>query len=134
MGAAQKINSPKRAGAFAFWWQAHDHHYGIPVSTNDDLHAGRCVVCNGSRATVPSLRTRYANLHVALITAPVGVLEERINGRGRTTDGSTAVRLARNDKFKLLDSVDSMIDNSGMLADAVEHFVTIIKALTTKTA
>src|SRR5262245_1288286 len=39
-------------GAFALWWDAHGHAYGIPASIDDDIRAGRTVVCNVSRGIV----------------------------------------------------------------------------------
>ena len=36
-------------GAFAFWWSAHGHMYGIPLTVDFDIGAGRTVVCNVSR-------------------------------------------------------------------------------------
>src|SRR5262245_28831787 len=39
-------------GAFAFWWSAHGHMYGIPLAIDFDIEAGRTVVCNVSRTVV----------------------------------------------------------------------------------
>ena len=33
-------------GAFALWWEAHGNRYGIPSAIDDDIRAGRTVVCN----------------------------------------------------------------------------------------
>jgi ribose 1,5-bisphosphokinase len=61
-------------GAFALWWAAHGLRYGIPVAIDDDLHAGRTVVCNLSRTVIGGARKRYANVTAVLVTAPQEVL------------------------------------------------------------
>src|SRR5262249_22624317 len=32
-------------GAFAVWWSAHGHMYGIPLAVDFDIEAGHTVVC-----------------------------------------------------------------------------------------
>ena len=55
-------------GGFLITWSAHGHRYGLPASLADELRAGRCVVANGSRATVAALATRVPRLVVVSIT------------------------------------------------------------------
>src|SRR5262249_11178953 len=50
------------SGAFAIWWSAHGHMYGIPLAIDFDIEAGRTVVCNVSRTVVAAVRERYANV------------------------------------------------------------------------
>jgi ribose 1,5-bisphosphokinase len=83
------------AGGFALWWQAHAHHYGIPSTINDNIRAGRTVVCNVSRTIIGAARRRFACVTVVLVTAPAEVLEERLAKRSRTSDGDVAARLRR---------------------------------------
>lgn len=82
-------------GRFAIWWGAHGNKYGIPVSIDTDIAGGHTVLCNVSRDVVASLRERYACVTVVLVTAPAEVLEQRLAGRGRSSDGDLAKRLAR---------------------------------------
>src|ERR1041384_1076461 len=82
-------------GAFALWWEAHGHAYGIPAAIDDDIRAGRTVVCNVSRGIVGRARLRYAAVTVVLVTAPEAVLQQRLGGRSRTSDGDIGGRLAR---------------------------------------
>ena len=49
-------------GAFAFWWSAHGHDYGIPLAIDFDIESGRTVVCNVSRTMVDVVRKRYAHV------------------------------------------------------------------------
>jgi ribose 1,5-bisphosphokinase len=103
-----------RAGAFALTWDAHGLRYGIPASIDSDIHAGRTVVCNVSRTIIGAARRRYADVFVALVTAPAEVLAARLAARGR--DGDIAQRLARGDAFADL-MADCVIANTGTPAD-----------------
>jgi ribose 1,5-bisphosphokinase len=78
------------AGAFAFWWEAHGLKYALPAGIDDDVRAGRTVVCNVSRGIVAALRRRYACLDVVLVTAPAEVLAARLAARGRASNGDIA--------------------------------------------
>ncbi|MDB5370304.1 MAG: putative ribose 1,5-bisphosphokinase [Roseomonas sp.] len=82
------------AGAFALHWPAHGLHYGIPVSIEADLLAGRVVIANLSRAVLAEAHARY-RLRVILVTAPPAVLAARLAGRGRETVQEITARLAR---------------------------------------
>jgi ribose 1,5-bisphosphokinase len=82
-------------GAFAFWWEAHGLSYALPAAIDAQLRTGNTVVCNVSRAVVGSLRGRYANLTVVLVTAPKGVLLARLAARGRESGGDVVQRLDR---------------------------------------
>jgi ribose 1,5-bisphosphokinase len=99
-----------RAGAFALTWDAHDLRYGVPISIDGDIRAGRTVVCNVSRTVVNEARRRYANVVVAFVTAPAEVLAARLAARGR--DGDIARRLARGDAFGDI-KADCVIANAG---------------------
>src|SRR5262249_17250402 len=71
------------SGAFAIWWSAHGHMYGIPLAVDFDIEAGCTVVCNVSRSVVGAVRERYANVVTVLVTAPREVLEPRLAARAR---------------------------------------------------
>lgn len=82
-------------GGFALWWDAHGHRYGIPWTVDDDIRAGRTVVCNVSRTVTGEARGRYARVVVVLVTAPPEVLAARLAARARASDGDVATRVAR---------------------------------------
>jgi ribose 1,5-bisphosphokinase len=84
-----------RHRAFAVWWQAHGHSYGLPASIDDDIRAGATVVCNVSRAIVPELRRKYRQCAVVLVDAPRDIRAARIAARRRSSDGEVATRLDR---------------------------------------
>ncbi|CAN0485582.1 unnamed protein product, partial [Phaeothamnion confervicola] len=79
-------------GGFAFHWQAHGLKYGIPLGIDDDIRAGRTVICNVSRSVVDDVRTRYENVDVMLVTAPMEILAARLAGRSRGSDGPADLR------------------------------------------
>ena len=60
-------------GRYAFHWQAHGLRYAIAASIDQHLAAGRVVVFNGSRKTLPEIARAYPQLLVLVITAPADV-------------------------------------------------------------
>src|SRR5262249_19006110 len=82
-------------GAFAIWWGAHGNKYAIPRAAEDAIRAGRTVLCNVSRAVVAAQRARYAHVTAVLVTAPEEALRQRLESRGRSSDGDVAKRVAR---------------------------------------
>jgi ribose 1,5-bisphosphokinase len=103
-------------GAFAIWWSAHGHMYGIPLAVDFDIEAGRTVVCNVSRAVVGAVRERYANVVTVLVTAPREVLGTRLAARARASDASDASIAHRMSRVELADGKlrpDVIINNVG---------------------
>lgn len=100
-------------GAFAFWWDAHGHRYGLPVAVDHHIGFGRTVVCNVSRAVVPGLRRRYERCTVVMIDAPREIRRARILARSRATDGTPEARLDRASLANDALAPDLVIDNSG---------------------
>jgi ribose 1,5-bisphosphokinase len=101
------------AGAFAFWWSAHDHLYGIPSSIDHEIAAGRTVVCNVSRTAVDAARRRYAHVVVVLVTAPEEILLQRLVFRNRTSDASISERMKRSTIIDGNIQPDVVINNVG---------------------
>jgi ribose 1,5-bisphosphokinase len=93
--SAAAFRDAQARGAFAIYWEAHGHAYGLPRSIDDDIRAGRTVIANVSRTVIPALRQAYSNVLVISITAPADVLAARLAMRKRGSDGSIAERLAR---------------------------------------
>jgi len=114
-------------GAFAVWWGAHGHQYGIPGSAEDAIRSGRTVVCNVSRTVVQALRQRYASVTVVLVTAPTAALEQRLAGRRRSSDGDLADRVARSSKLACETDPDVVIDNVGDPGVAAERLLEVVR-------
>jgi ribose 1,5-bisphosphokinase len=100
-------------GAFAIWWSAHGHMYGIPLAVDFDIEAGRTVVCNVSRTVIGAVRGRYANVVIVLITAPRDVLRSRLAARERASDGRVSDRMRRVDLSDGKLRPDVIINNVG---------------------
>ncbi len=116
------------AGAYALSWSSHGLCYGIPVEADDAVRSGAIAVANLSRGIVAEVRRRYDNSAVVMINASPEELRQRLQGRGRESDGDIARRLARNSGYgqHSLDCVT--IDNSGPLHHAGDAFVALIKS------
>jgi len=118
-------------GAFAISWGAHGLRYGLPADVDWSVANGHVAVANVSRAIIPTLRERYANLAVVEITASPQVLAERLAMRGRESRGEVLARLARSANVALSGPGVTSIDNSGPREAAGERFAEVLrKAMT----
>ena len=115
-------------GRFALSWDAHGLRYGLPVELEDDLHAGRVVIANLSRAVIPKLMLRYPSAVVVEISAEPQVIAERLAGRGRENAAEIRRRMDRSVGVRLPAST-VRIDNSGALDVAGSQFVGLLKDL-----
>ena len=113
-------------GAFALWWSAHGHQYGIPASIDADIRAGRTVVCNVSRTIIGSAKQKYARVASVLVTAPAEVLAKRLATRNRPTDGRVEARIARASAVDTAFEPDFEIQNSGRPAVGVRRLLNAI--------
>ena len=112
-------------GQFALNWDAHGLRYGLPITLEDDLEAGRVVVANLSRSVIPDVMQRYPDALVVLVTADRDVLEQRLAARGRETAESIGKRLDRT-VGDTLPASTIRIDNSGALEIAGEQFTQLL--------
>ncbi|MCA3150524.1 MAG: phosphonate metabolism protein/1,5-bisphosphokinase (PRPP-forming) PhnN, partial [Rhodocyclaceae bacterium] len=85
----------REAGAFALWWRANGHAYGIGVEIVEWLAAGYTVVVSGSRAGLRDAAARFPGLEVVTITAPEALLRQRLLERGRESPYEVDARLER---------------------------------------
>jgi ribose 1,5-bisphosphokinase len=114
-------------GAYALSWDAHGLKYGLPVSIEDDVTAGRVVVMNGSRAMVGAAREKFRGTVVVLIGATPDVRALRLAGRGRETAAEVAARLAREVDTSMPNAI--LVDNSGDLEAGKARFLAALRAL-----
>ncbi|MCV3206354.1 phosphonate metabolism protein/1,5-bisphosphokinase (PRPP-forming) PhnN [Mesorhizobium sp. YC-39] len=114
-------------GAFAISWEAHGLHYGIPAEVDSSVANGRVAIANVSRAVIPKLRERYANLAVVEITASPEILAERLAMRGRESRGEVLARLSRSANVALSGPGITSIDNSGPREAAGERFAEVLR-------
>jgi ribose 1,5-bisphosphokinase len=113
-------------GAFVLWWTAHGLKYGIPAAIDDDIRAGRTVVCNVSRTVIGGARERYARVTVALITAPQEILAARLRARGRGSDGSIMDRVQRSVSTDSELNADVVIENIAAVESAAATLLRVV--------
>jgi ribose 1,5-bisphosphokinase len=123
----QAFGDAVATGEFALWWAAHGHRYGIPSSIDGDIRSGRTVVCNVSRTVLGLARQRYVSVTVVLVTAPQKVLEVRLAGRGRTSDGNLADRIGRSAQPDVTAEPDVEIQNVGRVEISVRRLLNAIR-------
>ena len=124
--SAEEFRQAVAAGAFALWWDAHGHSYGIPASVDDDIRADRTVVCNVSRTIVAFARNRYASVTVVQVTAPPHVLASRLAERQRPSDGNLDARMARSPAGHEVEP-DVVIHNVGRPEVGVRRMLNVIR-------
>lgn len=119
----------ERQDRFAITWEAHGLRYGIPAALDEAVRQGRTGVINGSRATVPMLRRRYARTRVILVECPIEIRAARLALRGREDPASVEERLMR--KVAAFDPADAdvRIDNSGPLEAGIRALVEALQSL-----
>jgi len=121
-----------KSGAFALFWSAHGHHYGVPVRVDADVRERRIVVINVSRTIVTHLRNRYVRASVILINAPAHVRSKRLALRSRETESEILSRLERTAENFDAATTDMVIDNAGPLEHSVTMLSTYVRSLLPK--
>ena len=119
----------RAAGAFALHWSAHDLDYGVPVSIERDLTAGRIVVANTSRTIVAEAQTRYPGAQTIVVTARPETIAARLAARGREDGTAVAKRLARAVDTPVAGEGVHVVENDARLDDAVEAFTGILRRI-----
>ncbi|WP_029004331.1 phosphonate metabolism protein/1,5-bisphosphokinase (PRPP-forming) PhnN [Azorhizobium doebereinerae] len=114
------------AGLYPLAWRAHGLGYALGPEVAAALAAGQVVLANGSRATLPEARQRFARLFVVHVTAPPEVLAERLAARGRESAAEVRARLARAPDAALdadleIMNVGPVAEGAARLADFVRH-------------
>lgn len=116
-----------RANLFFLAWRAHGLSYGLGAEIKSFLEQRRIVIANVSRAVIGEARLKWPRTRVIHVTASPEVIVQRLFARGRESAGEIEKRVNRAAEFPL-PYVDWMkeIDNSCELADAVQHFTTLL--------
>jgi ribose 1,5-bisphosphokinase len=122
-----EFNQAVASGAYALWWRAHENGYGIARTIDDAIDKGHLVIVNASRTIIAEARRTYPRLAVVLITAPAGVLAQRLAGRGRASDGDIGDRLQR--AALDTDGADLVISNVGTIGDNARKLADFIVGL-----
>ncbi len=115
------------AGRYPLAWQAHGLSYALGPEVAEAIRAGQTVMANGSRATLPEARRRFARPFVVLVTAPPEVLAARLSARGRESAADVVARLARAPEVAI--AADLTIENTGPVADGAERLAAFVRAV-----
>ena len=124
--SAEQFAAGIEAGRFALHWQAHGLSYGLDRTIEEQIAAGKVVVCNVSRSVIPAARQRYAKVAVIHVDAHPAVRAARISARGRDVAQGSRIDPARNE---LAVDCDVTIDNSGSLQTSTAAFTQALVAL-----
>jgi phosphonate metabolism protein PhnN/1,5-bisphosphokinase (PRPP-forming) len=110
-------------GGLALAWSAHGLSYGLPASIETDLAAGRHVIANVSRGVTVQAQHRFSPLGFILVTAPLTVLLQRIEGRGRETLHEIAERMRTAGTPESIAGRAITVVNDGTIEAGVEAFL-----------
>ncbi|MEP9349840.1 phosphonate metabolism protein/1,5-bisphosphokinase (PRPP-forming) PhnN [Xanthobacter sp. KR7-225] len=99
------------AGRFPLSWRAHGLGYALGPEVATHLGDGGLVVANGSRASLPQARARFARMKVVLVTAPLELRAARLAQRGRESAPEIAERLSHAPQAEV--APDLVIENVG---------------------
>lgn len=126
--AKRDFDRAAELGAFSLSWSAHGLKYGLPASVDQVVHAGHVAIANISRAVIPALRQRYANVSVVYITASLQIRARRLASRGRETEEEIIARLSREVPHIEGRGADvTFIANDSAIAEGGEALVSAIR-------
>ncbi|AEI95126.1 phosphonate metabolism protein/1,5-bisphosphokinase (PRPP-forming) PhnN [Roseobacter litoralis] len=114
------------AGAFWHHWHAHGLSYGIPMQVARDLENGVNVVLNASRNEIGAFRDKVAHVVTIGISAPPGIVEQRLYERGRESEEEVKRRLARLVEQAPLTGCALEIVNDGTIEEGIAGLVDLI--------
>jgi ribose 1,5-bisphosphokinase len=130
----EEFDRREQNGEFALSWEAHGLRYGLPAGIDASIRSGMVAVANLSRAIVPLLGARYANVRVVRVTASPATLAARLAARGRENGGEIRGRIARSSDAALVVDGALVVDNDGPPEKAGERLIAIIRSSIRRTA
>ncbi len=119
-----EFESMLAAGRFPLSWRAHGLSYALGPEVAEVIAEGGVVVANGSRATLPEARRRFARVRVVHVTAPIPVRAARLAMRGRESADDIAERLTRAPELDV--APDLTIENVGTPTEGGTRLVDFI--------
>ena len=130
----EKFFELSQKASFSVQWFAHGIHYGLPMGIVDEVHKGKIVIANVSRAELEHAKELFGKVCVIEINAPIEILKERLLGRKREKITDIEERLKRaNIPIQLPEgSKYCYIDNSGNVKSAVDKMLSILQSLSSE--
>lgn len=98
--SADRFDTAREAGVFAFDWSANGFEYGIRHTEIDGMHTGDVVLVNGSRAYLAQALNRRPDMAVLSLSASPNVLQQRLTGRGRDSPLEILARTTRTSQMQ----------------------------------
>lgn len=123
----EEFEQLKADGALMLSWEAHGHHYGIPIEAEKALAAGCSVVINVSRQIIEEARRRWPPVRILLVSAPRTVLAARLAARGRETSDEIERRLDRIDAYSIAGDDVRDVVNEERLDQVIGRFVALLQ-------
>jgi len=121
-----------KKGKFAFEWHIYGLSYGVPLIIDDWLSSGHPVIINVSRKIVEEAREKYKNLKVIFVNVPFEVSVKRLKERKRESESQLKQRIERARTHQKYDEADFVVDNSGLLENAIEIILDYILSMVKK--
>lgn len=118
----------KGNGFFVSDWQAHGNAYGVPghALSGDSRHDK--LLCSISRGAIKDFENVHENVTVLQVTAPMGILRERLLARGRENETDVEKRLQR--ATRPVDAKNLItFDNSAALEKAQRDFISLLERI-----
>lgn len=130
----EKFFELSQKASFSLQWFAHGIHYGLPMGIVDEVHKGKIVIANVSRAELEHAKELFGKVYVIEINAPIEILKERLLGRKREKITDIEERLKRaNIPIQLPEgSKYCYIDNSGNVKSAVDKMLSILQSISSE--
>ena len=127
----EKFFELSEKASFSLQWFAHGIHYALPIGIVDEVHKGKIVIANISRAELEHAKELFGKVFVIEINAPIGILKERLLSRKREKITDIEERLERaNIPIHLPKGAKyCYIDNSGNINSSVDKVLSILKKL-----
>jgi ribose 1,5-bisphosphokinase len=114
------------SGGYALAWPAHDCHYGIPASIDDELARGVTVIANVSRGVLDEARRKYGTVTVISVTVEPDILKHRLRTRGDASEAEIRERLARAAAYVVQGDDVIELPNNGPPEIAVDKLIAIL--------
>ena len=130
----EKFFELSEKASFSLQWFAHGIHYALPIGIVDEVHKGKIVIANISRAELEHAKELFGKVFVIEINAPIGILKERLLSRKREKITDIEERLERaNIPIHLPKGAKyCYIDNSGNINSSVDKVLSILQKLSSE--
>ena len=130
----EKFFELSEKASFSLQWFAHGIHYALPIGIVDEVHKGKIVIANVSRAELEHAKELFGKVFVIEINAPIGILKERLISRKREKIADIEERLERaNIPIHLPKGAKyCYIDNAGNINSSVDKVLSILQKLSSE--